>query len=105
VWVARFSVPGLRRAELTRLKITDIDSARNVMHVQGGKGRKDRDVMLSDDRCGRYRFGEPIGRISGETAMNIIIRLSSFILLCIGVQILWNGASALPRTILVHAST
>jgi len=47
VWVARFSVPGLRRAELTRLKITDIDSARNVMHVQGGKGRKDRDVMIS----------------------------------------------------------
>jgi len=26
--------------------------------------------------------------------MNIIIRLSSFILLCIGVQIVWNGASA-----------
>jgi len=38
---------GLRRAELARLKITDIDSSRNVIHVQGGKGRKDRDVMLS----------------------------------------------------------
>jgi integrase/recombinase XerD len=38
---------GLRRAELANLKITDIDSARNVIHVQGGKGRKDRDVMLS----------------------------------------------------------
>lgn len=38
---------GLRRAELARLKIADIDSARNVIHVQGGKGRKDRDVMLS----------------------------------------------------------
>jgi integrase/recombinase XerD len=38
---------GLRRAELTNLKITDIDSARNVIHVQGGKGRKDRNVMLS----------------------------------------------------------
>ena len=38
---------GLRRAELARLKITDIDSARHVIHVQGGKGRKDRDVMLS----------------------------------------------------------
>jgi site-specific recombinase XerD len=40
---------GLRRAELARLKITDIDSARNVIHVQGGKGRKDRDVMLSQN--------------------------------------------------------
>src|SRR5882672_7063762 len=38
---------GLRRAELANLKITDIDSSRNVIHVQGGKGRKDRDVMLS----------------------------------------------------------
>jgi integrase/recombinase XerD len=38
---------GLRRAELARLKITDIDSGRSVIHVQGGKGRRDRDVMLS----------------------------------------------------------
>jgi integrase/recombinase XerD len=38
---------GVRRAELTHLKIADIDSPRMVIHVQGGKGRKDRDVMLS----------------------------------------------------------
>lgn len=41
-----------------------------------------------------YRFAEPIGRVLGETAMNIIVRLSSFIILCIGVQIIWNGVSA-----------
>src|SRR3984893_12279358 len=35
---------GLRRAELARLKVSDIDSQRMVIHVQGGKGRKDRDV-------------------------------------------------------------
>src|SRR6202140_4260555 len=39
--------PGVRRAELTHLKVSDIDSKRMVIHVQGGKGRKDRDVMLS----------------------------------------------------------
>jgi multiple antibiotic resistance protein len=49
-----------------------------------------------------YRFAEPIGRILGETAMDVIIRLSSFILLCIGVQIVWNGASTLLRTVVVH---
>jgi integrase/recombinase XerD len=38
---------GVRNAELTRLKVTDIDSQRMVIHVQGGKGRQDRDVMLS----------------------------------------------------------
>ncbi len=49
-----------------------------------------------------YRFAENIARLLGETAMNVMIRLSSFILLCIGVQILWNGASALLAPIL-HA--
>src|SRR5262245_56036052 len=38
---------GLRRAELARLKITDIDAQRMVIHVQDGKGQKDRDVLLS----------------------------------------------------------
>jgi multiple antibiotic resistance protein len=47
-----------------------------------------------------YRFAERIGRTLGDSAMNVIIRLSSFILICIGVQILWNGLSALLRTVI-----
>jgi multiple antibiotic resistance protein len=47
-----------------------------------------------------YRFAERIGRALGDSAMNVVIRLSSFILVCIGVQILWNGLSALIRTVL-----
>jgi site-specific recombinase XerD len=38
---------GVRRSELTHLKTADIDSQRMVVHIRGGKGRKDRDVMLS----------------------------------------------------------
>jgi site-specific recombinase XerD len=38
---------GLRRAEMVRLKVSDIDSQRMVMHVHQGKGSKDRDVPLS----------------------------------------------------------
>jgi integrase/recombinase XerD len=38
---------GMRRSELARLKIEDIDSKRMVIHVRQGKGGKDRDVTLS----------------------------------------------------------
>jgi integrase/recombinase XerD len=38
---------GARNAEVTHLKFSDVDSQRMVIHIQGGKGRKDRDVMLS----------------------------------------------------------
>ena len=41
-----------------------------------------------------------IGRTLGDSAMNVVIRLSSFILVCIGVQILWNGLSTLLRTVI-----
>jgi integrase/recombinase XerD len=38
---------GLRREELCRLRVTDVDSQRMVIHVRQGKGKKDRDVTLS----------------------------------------------------------
>ncbi len=38
---------GARRAELAHLKVSDIDSQRMVVRIRGGKGRKDREVMLS----------------------------------------------------------
>jgi multiple antibiotic resistance protein len=49
-----------------------------------------------------YRFADRIGAALGDAAMNVVIRLSSFILVCIGVQILWNGLSALLRSVLVR---
>jgi len=38
---------GLRAAEVVSLKVGDIDSERMIIHVEQGKGRKDRNVMLS----------------------------------------------------------
>jgi site-specific recombinase XerD len=37
---------GMRRSELVRLRIEDIDSKRMVVHIRQGKGGKDRDVPL-----------------------------------------------------------
>jgi integrase/recombinase XerD len=39
---------GLRVSEVTHLKVADLDRKRKVINVRGGKGRKDRQVMLSD---------------------------------------------------------
>jgi integrase/recombinase XerD len=39
---------GLRVSEVANLKACDIDSGRKVIWIRGGKGRKDRQVMLSD---------------------------------------------------------
>ena len=38
---------GGRCAEVARLQVGDIDRQRMVIHIRGGKGRVDRDVMLS----------------------------------------------------------
>lgn len=40
---------GLRVSEITHLKVADIDSARMLIRVEQGKGRKDRYVMLAPD--------------------------------------------------------
>jgi site-specific recombinase XerD len=40
---------GLRVSEITHLKVGDIDSARMLVRVEQGKGRKDRYVMLAPD--------------------------------------------------------
>jgi integrase/recombinase XerD len=38
---------GVRRAELCRLQVADIDSPRMVIHIRHGKGDRDRDVPLT----------------------------------------------------------
>jgi multiple antibiotic resistance protein len=42
-----------------------------------------------------YAFADRLAGVMGPTGMNVILRLSSFLLVCIGVQILWNGVSKL----------
>jgi multiple antibiotic resistance protein len=49
-----------------------------------------------------YGFADRLGRVLGRTGMTVIIQLTSFLLVCIGVQILWNGASALLVSLPLH---
>jgi multiple antibiotic resistance protein len=46
-----------------------------------------------------YGFADRLATLLGTTGMSVIMRLSSFLLVCIGVQILWNGVSALLRSL------
>jgi multiple antibiotic resistance protein len=42
-----------------------------------------------------YAWSERLERVLGESAINVFLRLSAFLLLCIGVQIVANGVKAL----------
>ena len=42
-----------------------------------------------------YRFAHPLLRPLGETGTVVFLQLSAFILLCLGIQILWQGAGPL----------
>jgi multiple antibiotic resistance protein len=47
-----------------------------------------------------YRFAQRLVKLLGRDGTQVVVRLSAFILLCIGIQILWSGISelaGLPR--------
>ena len=50
-----------------------------------------------------YRYAESFAQRIGHRGMMIVLRLSAFIVLSIGVQIAWNGIKTLLREVGVHA--
>ncbi len=56
---------GLRASEVVSLKVSDIDSGRQVIRVEQGKGRKDRYAMLSLDLLDLLRAWWRAGRAQG----------------------------------------
>jgi len=81
---------GLRRSELINLKITDIDSERMVIRVEQGKGKKDRQTLLSQSvladlreyylayRPVGYLFeGSTGGKYSGTSIGKIVSRAAT----------------------------
>jgi multiple antibiotic resistance protein len=47
-----------------------------------------------------YRFASRVIALLGETGTAVFLRLSSFILLCVGVSIVWSGVVDLVRPLL-----
>jgi integrase/recombinase XerD len=47
MWLLTLYATGMRREEMVQLKVSEIDSARMLIHIHQGKGSQDRDVMLS----------------------------------------------------------
>jgi len=51
-----------------------------------------------------YRYADRMLRVVGETGTSVLVRLSAFIMLCVGVQICWSGArillASLPAPVL-----
>jgi multiple antibiotic resistance protein len=45
-----------------------------------------------------YRFAGSIARVLGATGLEVVVRLSAFILMCIGIEIIWSGYSMLTAT-------
>jgi len=46
-----------------------------------------------------YRYSARLAHLVGPTGTSIVVRLSAFLLFCIGIQVLWNGAAELLGTL------
>jgi len=57
-------------------------------------------IALSIFLC--YGFADHLARMLGPTAMLVIVKLTAFLLVCIGVQIAWNGIKALLESVTLH---
>ena len=60
---------GLRAGEVVRLKVKHIDTAQKIIRVEQGKGRKDRQVMLSRDTLNLLRQWWKVRPARGDAGM------------------------------------
>ncbi len=52
-------------------------------------------VLLALLVYGFYRHSARLAGLMGATGTTIVVRLSAFVLFCIGIQVMWNGAAEL----------
>jgi integrase len=98
---------GMRRSEVARLKIADIDSHGMVSHVVNGKGGKDRDLPLSPTLLeaprAQWRWLKPQAylfpsRMHRDHEQPKPLRtLFSFLCGKAGIRITFGGVACTPR--------
>lgn len=49
-----------------------------------------------------YAFADRVRHVLGNTGTTVALRLTAFILFCIGIQILWNGLAELIGSLKLH---
>ena len=86
---------GLRRSEVTNLRLTDMDRERSIIHIREGKGRIDRIVPLSgklweklDEYISSYRLREYLfeGRYGGKYSSESVYRIFKDAMLRVGIK-------------------
>jgi len=48
-----------------------------------------------------YRYSEQLVRAVGPTGTTIVVRLTAFLLFCIGIEVLWTGVAQLLSTVTI----
>jgi multiple antibiotic resistance protein len=51
-----------------------------------------------------FAYADRVQRLLGPGGTDIAVRLSAFILFCLGVQILWSGGSELLKSVIQSGS-
>jgi multiple antibiotic resistance protein len=89
--------PGSITAAITvGVTLPDGGWALTAARVGGGVGAL---VLLGAAVYLAHRYAQQLLRLLGETGTIVFLRLSAFILLCLGVQIVWDGVSELVRSL------
>lgn len=47
-----------------------------------------------------YRNADRVSQVVGATGTTIIVRLSAFLLFCIGIEVLWHGAAEFNTSVI-----
>ncbi len=95
--------PGSIAAAITvGVSLNDERIARSVTHMAGGTLAL---LAIGILLYLAFRYAERLLKPLGEAGTVIFLRLSAFILLCLGVQIVWDGLSELLRGLLVSVIT